>query len=212
MRIIVLAFILVLTSCSTNTVKKDTFQNEKYEQEYLDLVEKLNSNSDLEKFIRIRNVYVKTKLYQPYFGSDILLDGAIFEALKEKDWPKCIEHANKLLTSNYTSLVAHYALLVCYKETEKLRLAADHNNLLDGFIESIWTTGDGKTMKTAFQTISTSELRAFIQLQGLNIVRQSLIRDKNGVYDLMTVKRSDDDEEFNLYFNITQQMSKGFGQ
>ncbi len=82
--------------------------------------------------------------------------------------------------------------------------------MLNGLVDSIGHSGDGRSPTTAFVTISTPELRAFLRLTGLEVKKQSLVHEADKAFDLMGVRDPETGEEFELYFDITTQMTKGF--
>lgn len=101
--------------------------------------------------------------------------------------------------------------MVCNFKLERNEDGKYHRYVLNGLINSIANNGDGRSVKTAYTTISTGELKTFIQMMGLEIKRQSLRNSNGKAFDVMAVKDPKTGEEFNLYFDISIQMVKGFG-
>ncbi len=212
MRLFLIFLILLVSACSTQTEQNDeskpdySANNAKYES----LVQKIKSSATKDDFEEIRRVYILTEYYKPYFGGETSLGTNMFEALGNKNWDNCIENAETILSTNYLSLNAHYGAMVCLYELNDQQKADHHKLMLNGFLDAIWATGDGKSEETAFHTISTSELRSFLHIQGLEIEQQSLIQGKNNMFDLMNVKDTETGKKFGIYFNISAQMIYGF--
>ncbi len=157
-------------------------------------------------FTKLRMGYTDTKMYSPYGNGSTK---PIFNAINQKDFKKCLALSNELLKTRFPSLVGHYAAMLCNSELGQKESADFHKFVLDGLMDSIGNSGDGKSSETAFITISTDELYAFLQLAGLEVLRQALVNKNGQAYDVMTVKNPRDEKEMDLYFNISIQMSKG---
>lgn len=167
---------------------------------------KVLNKSKEANFYRLRMSYTDTEEYTPYtFDQEIVKEAFIF--LKNKKYKNCLEASNKILTKEYVNIDGHYLSSICnfklgLKEKEKY-----HKYVLEGLINSIKNNGDGKTINTAYTTISTHELYSYLSIYRLRAIDQSLKHDNYKVYDVMKVV-NDQQEEFILYFNITKQMSK----
>ncbi|WP_185968076.1 DUF4919 domain-containing protein [Thalassotalea sp. PS06] len=162
-----------------------------------------------EDYQRLRVSYAHSDGYQPYLNPEYAYIESAFASMNEENWSQCVGYASRAIDVNYTNLNGQYLSMVCNFELGNVGLGEQHKLALDGFIEAIWSTGDGKSETTAFHTYTTDELRAFIHLHGLEIISQSLLHGDNGVYDLMDVKNPETNEQTELYFNITHQFSSG---
>ena len=178
----------------------DTFASQ------LSMVKNRSRDADFEK---IRLSYTATESYTPYKVSPV---PEIMSYMRNADYDACIKEANDFLVTDYVSLVTHFALRVCYSESGKQEKSAYHDYVVGGLIDSICASGDGKSSGSAFVVISTEELYGFLNLVGLQVTAQSLGSDENGAFDKMTVRESGKDEEFDLYFDINHQMSRGLNQ
>jgi len=217
MRISVLLLPLLLTACAStsSSVPKSLLEtadlsnaaeNTTYEQ----LVAKVKQSASLEEFKALRKAYVKTDLYRPYSGRERTLSNAMWEVADHSDWQACIDKANEVLAINYIDLSAHVGMTFCAKEAGRKELSEYHQYVLDGLVDAIWATGDGRSEETAFFCTSVTELRDFIRLHGLEVVSQSLLEDEGGAFDLMTVKDPETEEEFDWDFDSTAQLTRGF--
>ncbi|MCX2796093.1 DUF4919 domain-containing protein [Microbulbifer thermotolerans] len=178
-------------------------------QQALEILKNKGSKAEPKDFQRVREAYANSSKYFPYFDPTSSLVEMGFESLNKSDWATCINAANEIVKANYTSLPGHFLGMACNMESGNTERGEVHKLALNGFIEAIWSTGDGKKMESAFHTYSTPELRAFLQLQGLEIIDQALLNGEEGVFDLMGVRDPQTGDEFKLYFNITHQWVKG---
>lgn len=216
MRVPVLLLPLLLTACASTAQPvpntgfesaelSNAAENTTYEQ----LVAKVKRSASLEEFKALRKAYVKTDLYHPYSGRERALSNAMWEVADHSDWQACIDKANEVLAINYIDLSAHVGITFCAKEAGRQELSEYHQYVLDGLVDAIWATGDGRSEETAFFCTSVTELRDFIRLHGLEVVSQSLLEGEAGAFDLMTVKDPETEEEFDWYFDITAQLARG---
>lgn len=90
------------------------------------------------------------------------------------------------------------AAMVC-KATGDFRGYNHHLGIFYGLLQSITSTGDGKSPETAFKVISVQEEYSLIQEIGGTVLKQELV---SGPSDKMTVSRQNGTIEFDLYFNV----------
>lgn len=167
------------------------------------LVKDLSKEAD---FTALRLAYTDTPYYSPYAVKDIK---PVLNALKKKDFAECGRLALRHLEREFVSLSANYAAMVCYKELGKEDISGYYRFIVDGLIDSIADSGDGRSIDTAFTTISNDELYTFIRMGGLAVEGQSLVHKDGRVFDLMEVVDPETDKKVSLYFDITIQMTKG---
>ena len=172
---------------------------------------KVKSGSKETDFYKLRILYTDTAEYAPYSNTDRPKINDAFEMLSKQQYEKCLSVSENVLQRNYVNLWAHYLSIACNFELERHEQGRFHQFVLNGLMDSIGHSGNGRAPESAFTTISTSELKAFLQLGGLEVIRQSLISENGKPYDLMRVKNPKTEDEFDLYFDISIQMSKGFG-
>ncbi len=185
-----------------NTVKE-------HDSKYIDLVHAIKQNPNAVDFNAFRWAYTHTTFYKPYSGPESNHRKLLNDAMVEKKWTDCIEMAETIFHYNYTSLHAHYGAMACYKENQNSEKETLHNAVLNKLLDAIQATGDGKTKETALVTISTGELRAFVELLGYDIMGREKIEEKDSVYDLINVKSRDTRINETFYFNISRQWSAG---
>ncbi|WP_020208517.1 DUF4919 domain-containing protein [Gilvimarinus chinensis] len=210
MRALGLAVALVLVAACSHTQTDDKATNLPADVTYHQLVDSVSSHTTLPDLISLREIYVQTSYYQPYSGPELVLSQVMFEALGAEDWKSCQRHAQTILDSNFISLPAHYAAMVCEEMLGNTDTSSFHQVLLDGLVEAIWSSGNGTSEEEAFFCTSTPELQAFIQIQGLEITGQALSEGEDGrAFDIMDIKEPLTERAFTWYFDITTQWQKG---
>jgi len=212
MRVIFVLVLILISACSTTqeVEPKNQIDHAKYNARYNELITVIKRAATLGNFKELRDVYVLTSHYHPYGSPERSFSKAMFEGIGSKNWKACLENTHKILKFNYISLNAHYGAMVCSYESDNEKQGEYHKYVLNGLLDAIWATGDGKSKETAFFSTSTLELQAFINLHGLETVDQALVRDEGKIYDLMGVRDPKKDEEFKWYFDISAQWALGF--
>jgi hypothetical protein len=170
---------------------------------------KIKTQSGDADFLGLRMSFTDTPAYKPYGGSEHVLTKPVLDALGHARYETCLTAASKLLAVNYTSLHGHYAAMVCNSQLGHEEKGRYHRYVLKGLMESIGNSGDGRSPESSYITISTSELRAFIQLIGLEVSSQTLVKKDGKSFDVMRVVNPQTEDEFDLTFDISIQMTKG---
>jgi hypothetical protein len=198
------------TSKKANQDSKLLLNYSQADTDYMALVAKFESNisqaSDFDKIIRI---YPLTTNYQPYGNNEQAQKLIAFNSMEQENWNTCLLAANAILEENYTSLTGHYGAMVCYIESDQPDIGEHHNAILDGFMDAIWRSGDGKTPATAFYITSTNDLYAFVQLNGMIATGQSLVYYEQRPVDAIKVEDPQTKIESTWYFDVTAQFRRG---
>lgn len=126
---------------------------------------------------------------------------AMFNAFEDQNYPLCLKFSQAILDINYTSISAHFGAFSCLSALGKETEAAFHRYVISGLVESIEKSGDGKTAKTAFVTISPSEMRSYIQVRGLTSYRQELVDAGARYIEKFYVIDPATDQHLELYFD-----------
>lgn len=177
--------------------------NPEHDEEYLLLVGRIRAAPRQEDLHALREAYVRTSRYAPYDGREEAEADLTFDALDDGDLERCRLEASRLLEHNYTSLYGHFGAMVCNRKDGRTAEADFHEDVAGGLIDVIRATGDGNSHATAFSAISTAEIRAFLTLQGLEVLDQNLSQDGDHWFDVMSVRDPATGKEFPLYFDIT---------
>jgi len=117
----------------------------KADADYHALVAKFNGEEvQAIDFDAILRIYPLTTKYSPYGNVEQAQKLVAFASMEEQDWDACLHATKLILEENYTSITGHYGALVCHFESGQQENGEYHNAMLDGFIDAIWRSGDGK--------------------------------------------------------------------
>jgi uncharacterized protein DUF4919 len=121
-------------------------------------------------------------------------------AFNAGDFAKSLAKGQEIIQHNLTNGDGHFLVMVSLKQLGKQEEAAKEKLVVDKILQSILSSGDGKTADTAFFTVSTSEEYFVIRLLGLKPKSQSLVKNGAHSFDQMTVVDKDG-KEATLWFN-----------
>jgi hypothetical protein len=122
-------------------------------------------------------------------------------AFNAGDYAKALLKAQEITQHNIANGDGHFLAMVSLKHLGKDEETAREKLFVDKILQSILTTGDGKTADTAFFTVSTSEEYFVLRLLGLKPKSQSLVKNGAHSFDEMTVINNKDGTEATLWFN-----------
>ena len=137
------------------------------------------------------------KEYDPY-GTDPDFD--IFKELyQQEDFTKALPYALKMIGKNPMDMKMTFKALVCYykmnDEAGKVKMGIRYNNIM----KSIFDSGDGKTVATAFVAMCVSDEYEFMASMQVESSAQTL----EGNCDVLELKKNDPGLE-RLYFNVAK--------
>ncbi|WP_345551361.1 DUF4919 domain-containing protein [Microbulbifer aestuariivivens] len=158
-------------------------------------------------FDDLRRAYSESEEYNPYGGVRLSGLPEAYQSVEQADYERCLSFVDDVLVNNYMSLEAHMIGIVCSGRSAKHEREDRHRYMVDGLMDSIERSGDGRSQESAYHTITTSELRAFVRLKGLQVLDQSIVYDQQGVYDKMQVRDPESGLEYPLFFNVSQQFA-----
>jgi len=168
---------------------------------YEALLEKVKAGDTTVNFKDLRMAYTESPGYSPY-GGDGEAGKSMFAALKDKDYNKALGYADTILKQKYVDIFAHMVSALAYTELKNAERAKYHQAVVQGMIQSILKSGDGKSIETAYVVIATDEEYALFNALGLRRGSQSLVKDKDHNYDRMDAVDRKTNETSTLYFNI----------
>jgi len=177
---------------------------------YLEEEQKVKRQDSGADFTKLRLYYTNTAMYKPFGGKEKELMGPMFNAMQKRDYKICLQMAGEILEVNYVSLNAHYAATRCNYGLGAVEEGVFHKYVLDGLVASVGASGTGTSKEDAYVTISPNEMKAFLDLHGLDVRRQKTDRDKRKgrAYRIITVVDETGGRK-EVVFDITSQMSKG---
>jgi len=212
--------LLMLLGCSTtpidvsSTEKKFNTANNvipiNADKAYLALQSRAEIDDVTLDYTALRKAYTKSSFYQPYGSDERKRVEEAFNLFASKKFDLCLDSTREILKTNFISLGAHYATVVCARSLNMQDKAYLHEEILEGLFDSISRSGDGQSTETAYTTYTTEELYTFLQLNGLNVVGQGIINEDNKIFESMQISPNGSEEKFTLFFDITTQWTMAF--
>ena len=181
-------------------VEKETPKATTQKTKYDELVEKAKQKDASVNFTELRNAFYESKNYNPY--APMMAYRPMNAALAQKNYDQALQIAESVLAKNFVEINAHMTAQIAYQETGKTEKAEFHKFMVEGLLNSIKGSGDGKSPEKAFEVISVNEEYGLIRSLGLKPTSQALAENKGHSYDVITVIDPQTNKESQLYFNI----------
>jgi uncharacterized protein DUF4919 len=186
---------LLMVAVSINAQSQET-SKPKYDA----LLEKVKAGDATVSFKDLRMAYAESQSYSPY--GDSAARNSMLAALKDKDYDKALGYAETILKQKYVDIFAHLVSSLAYGELKNTERAKYHHGIVEGLVQSILKSGDGKSLETAYVVIATDEEYALFNVLGMKVVTQSLVHDKDHSYDKMDAVDRKTNQTATFYFNI----------
>jgi Domain of unknown function (DUF4919) len=122
--------------------------------------------------------------------------------IKEKKYNGLVVTTKKMLSIDYTSMIAHKILRQTYKILDDSINSAKYKAIQFGLLTSITKSGDGKTCATGWPVIQIDEEYFILEMLGANLLSQGL-DNSGGICDRMEVK-TEEGENKTYYFEVSQ--------
>jgi hypothetical protein len=196
-----------VTKTEEYTIETDTISNYLLfdyialltEDDYYSILDSVK-NGLSNDFFSLRMAYIKTEKYDPYNIKIDELRDKIKLNIKEKKFKKALEIADRILEERYIDVKTHLYCSQIYRKLKDSVKSDYHHNIYNGLLKSIYFSGDGKSIKTAFIVIEVSEEYDLLNWLRLKLLRQSLIIKDGYSFDI--IKVIDENRETELFFNI----------
>ncbi len=125
----------------------------------------------------------------------------MYKQMDEANYTEIINITKKMLSIDYTSMIAHKILRQTYKITGDTLNAAKYKTIQFGLMNSIIEKGDGTSCSTAWPVIRVEEEYFILSMIGAKLKSQSTSSD-GGLCDKMEVVV--DGKEKTYYFEISK--------
>lgn len=168
---------------------------------YKAVVAKVKSGDTSVDFKALRIAFTNTKAYSPY-GGDRDGQKAAFAALDNKNYKDAAKSAEKMLEEDYVDMEAHIAASLGYEGLGNTAKADFHKKVYLGLVNSILSSGDGKSAGTAYVVISTNEEYVVLRALRLTFGSQSLQHLDGHTFDVMNAADPKTKKSSNVFFNI----------
>jgi tetratricopeptide (TPR) repeat protein len=164
------------------------------------LVEKVKQKDSSVNFTELRHAFYESANYNPY--APMMSYRPLNAAIAQKNYEEALKIAEGVLSKNFVEINAHMAAQIAYQETGNTEKAAFHKFMVDGLLNSIKSSVDGKSKEKAFEVISINEEYGLIRSLGLRPIKQAMLEDKGHRYDVITVIDPQTNQESQIFFNI----------
>jgi hypothetical protein len=121
-------------------------------------------------------------------------------AFNAGDYAKALLKAQEIIRHDIANGDGHFLAMVSLNHLNKQEESAKEKLIVDKILQSVLSSGDGKSPDTAYFTVSTSEEYFVIRLLNLKPKSQSPVRNGAHTFDEMTVVAKDG-KETTLWFN-----------
>ena len=169
--------------------------------EYAALLATLKAGKTEIDYTRLRLSYMDSPEYKAAKDTDDS-EKAMFDALDKKNYPAALKNAEAVLTSEYVDIDAHFVALVANREMGMTEKAEFHRAIFRGLVNSILSSGDGKSKETAWVVINVHEEYVILRVLGYKPSGTSLEQKDGHSYDLMKVTKIEDGTQQTFYFNV----------
>jgi len=155
--------------------------------------------SELPDFARLRAEYGERGDFSELCERDRPLNDA-FGSLNRKNWSDALEVSTRVLGSCAVDIDFHFVRFVALQELGRTAEAEAHRRWLQGLVDSVLQTGDGRSSETPWTVIWVAEEYAVIRALGMRPRgQQSLLMTPRGPVDAVVVE--EDGAERTLYFD-----------
>jgi hypothetical protein len=171
---------------------------------YDELLQQAKSGSQPVDYGQLRMAYAASSDY-----ADVDMDAVkkINSKLETKDYKKALAAADVLIKENYVSIDAHIGACFAYEGLGDKLNAQKERGIASGLIHSILSSGDGKSVASAYKVIYVREEYNVLNALGLSPQSQSLSEQNGRDYDVLRVTNARDGSIFELYFDTTISMA-----
>jgi len=205
-----LSVLTVLATVSSFGQLNSKIEIPTFSDKYSNLVKQLeNGKTDID-YREFRESFIESEQFKIYSLQKTRFDSlqkAMYLQIDKKDYQAVIQVTKKMLSINYTSLLAHKILRQTYKIVDDTINATKYKTIQFGLLNSIVKSGDGKTCSTAWHVIDVSEEYFILQILGADLLKQS-IDNKEGICDKMEVKTEEGDKK--TYYFETSKVFEGY--
>ena len=204
--ILVFAFISVSAQTPQETPKPTPQEAAKEDPKpakktkYDTLLEKVKQKDPSVNFTELRHAFYESPNYNPY--APMMSYRPLNAAIAQKNYEEALKLAEGVFAKNFVEINAHIVAEIAYRETGNAEKAEFHKYMVEGLLNSIKASNDGKSKEKAFEVISINEEYGLIRSLGVRPINQALVEDKGHSYDVITVVDPQTNQQSQIFFNI----------
>jgi hypothetical protein len=215
---LVLIFALVLLHCSSTLPQKTLIESHgqitafnlpETKPEYYYVSKKMLEKENVDSignvnYLKFRYSYFLAKQNENGLYIPTEMQTEYREAMQTGNFSQVESVTKKMMNLEYTDIKAH--IMYAYALEKQNKDSKFHRMLADALIQSILSTGNGKSEETAFHVFQIEDEYAIINLFQLQLKNQVLSENDNHSFDIMTCENRDGNDII-LYFDITENIA-----
>ncbi len=170
------------------------------------LVRTLEGDTTVD-FSRMRFWFTQTSKYDPFClekgNRTCDYRDSMYHSFAAKNWTVAREYANKVLQREYCDIDAHSLASAANLELKDSVLSKLQGWTSRKLLESIRTSGDGKSPGSPFKLISLLEERPFLSYLGYTREDVETVEHEGRVLDKVKAKKSGSSKSEEIWFDLT---------
>ncbi len=198
----ILSGTLILISSSAGAAGDPEVAIPEFHDKYSAFVKQLESGQTDINYREFRESFLDSKQFA-VAGSQVEQLGdlrqQLFKLMEQPDSAGLIRTAKKMLSIDYTDMLAHKILQQTYKIVGDEANRKKYHDIEFGLLNSIVKNGDGKSCKTAWPVVQIKEEYFILHMIGAKLKTQS-VESTGGLCDRMEVTTDQGDAVF--YFGV----------
>ena len=192
----VLCLSIALLSPRTAAQAPETAGKPAPQREYQALLAKMKKSDPTLDFDRLRWLRTQLDTYGP--GSE----DHPYEYFKTGNTIEAQALAENILAENELDLEANVTAAEIADQKKDAATAAYHRYVVQGLLDSVLRSGDGKSPETAYKVIAVSEEHAVLRHLGLQPRTQLLLEIGGRAYDLFRTVDAEGQPAREVYFDV----------
>jgi len=131
-----------------------------------------------------------------------------YQEMDKDDLQGALKSANEIIDHDMAEPEGHLLALIVFQKLGKQEDAAFQHKIVESYLNSILTSGDGKSSKTAFVVVDEGEEYFYLNIVlGVGLpMSQSLVAVDGHSFDMLKVKDKDGKEQ-QIWFNVDISMN-----
>ncbi len=197
---VLMAWGLTMTLLATEKSGPDDREALKSYEEYVGILE--GGDTDIN-YTDFRNSYHATEKITSKINSERILKDQLNTHFENDSLQQALNTLKLLLDLDYTDIGTHLMLSGGYQKQGDMRNEQVHQEIAMGLLESILSSGDGKSPETAWKVIQVPEEYIVLRVLGATPIGQELI-DSDPICD--KISATINGRTYLFYFDVTKVM------
>jgi hypothetical protein len=182
-------------------------QTNRHYLQYRELVERVKKGDPSVDFVQLISAASDWELSEKSLIEAPNRDEMV-QAFKKKDYKRAVKLADLVLNYEFTNRSLHLATADAYENLADNANANFHRETAERILKALLSTGDGKTVDTAYCVQSINEEYVIMRYFGFKVSMQAYIISGNSSYDLLSGKDEKTGKDVGLYFDISGYFSR----